>query len=432
MAIKYSITSGLPKTWKRLDSSQWIAFKDATGLNIYGSGIIDGQGIRWWDQSCRYHPNQVKGEIDKLSIEQAGIPDCVSVPDGAPHQVVFPQALKYRKNGQQLWVYIKDHIDARVLITASRHSINTLNLPIKTTWRPWFSSATSIVEFLSNVLFDSIIIAGLNADKIGDTLVLALVDKPPKPREQLADAEALLNITNTLVTFVKAQSNEGLTTGDCGISCFCQGLGIMNSEVKQRKIIVHRKHSRLTEKARTEEQANVYSCFDGQCLFEALDGIEVAPLDPNDAYYGQGQGIGTVLMGKVESGSVHEDDNLLVMPNKVRVLAIYCDEVRVRSVRPGENLRVRVSGIDVEDIRSGFVLSSIGWMDALPEGDIGDYVFAFEIVLSDPRLKSKYGAGGRTNVSVHVTGVVKVDNAKVALAEKKYATSLYSKEIIFP
>ncbi|GKC31641.1 putative polygalacturonase, partial [Tanacetum coccineum] len=56
--LMYSITSGSPKTWKRLDSSQWIAFKDATGLNIYGSGIIDGQGIRWWDQSCRYHPNQ--------------------------------------------------------------------------------------------------------------------------------------------------------------------------------------------------------------------------------------------------------------------------------------------------------------------------------------------------------------------------------------
>nr|GEV03530.1 polygalacturonase QRT2-like [Tanacetum cinerariifolium] len=52
------IASGSPETWKGLDSSQWIAFKDVTGLNVYGSGIIDGQGIRWWDQSCRYHPNQ--------------------------------------------------------------------------------------------------------------------------------------------------------------------------------------------------------------------------------------------------------------------------------------------------------------------------------------------------------------------------------------
>nr|GEW86903.1 dolichyl-diphosphooligosaccharide--protein glycosyltransferase subunit 2-like [Tanacetum cinerariifolium] len=57
-------------------------------------------------------------------------------------------------------------------------------------------------------------------------------------------------------------------------------------------------------------------------------------------------------------------------------------------------------------------------MDALPEGvDIGDYVFAFEIVLSDPELKSKYATGGRTKVPVHVTGVVKVDNAKVTLLE---------------
>ncbi|GKD05327.1 hypothetical protein Tco_1180301 [Tanacetum coccineum] len=58
-------------------------------------------------------------------------------------------------------------------------------------------------------------------------------------------------------------------------------LGIMNSEAKQRKVIVHRKHSRLTEKARTE--GRVFMVY-GQCLFEALDGIEVAPLDPNDPF----------------------------------------------------------------------------------------------------------------------------------------------------
>ncbi|MFS7930482.1 putative dolichyl-diphosphooligosaccharide--protein glycotransferase [Helianthus anomalus] len=57
-------------------------------------------------------------------------------------------------------------------------------------------------------------------------------------------------------------------------------------------------------------------------------------------------------------------------------------------------------------------------LDALPEGvDIGEYVFAFEIVLSDPEHKRKFATGGRTKVPVHVTGVVKVENAKVAVLE---------------
>ncbi|KAI3772982.1 hypothetical protein L6452_04178 [Arctium lappa] len=61
---------------------------------------------------------------------------------------------------------------------------------------------------------------------------------------------------------------------------------------------------------------------------------------------------------------------------------------------------------------------AIHTMDALPEGvDVGEYVFAFEIVLSDPEHKRKFATGGRTKVPIHVTGVVKVDNAKVAVLE---------------
>lgn len=71
--------------------------------------------------------------------------------------------------------------------------------------------------------------------------------------------------------------------------------------------------------------------------------------------------MGTVVMGKVESGSVREGDSLLVMPNKVqvKVFAVYCDENKVKLAGPGENVRVRLSGIEEEDIISGFVLSSI-------------------------------------------------------------------------
>lgn len=48
-------------------------------------------------------------------------------------------------------------------------------------------------------------------------------------------------------------------------------------------------------------------------------------------------------------------------------------------------------------------------------------------MLSDPEHKRKFATGGRTKVSVHVTGVINVYNAKVAVlegdiveSEKKY------------
>lgn len=44
----------------------------------------------------------------------------------------------------------------------------------------------------------------------------------------------------------------------------------------------------------------------------------------------------------------------------VKVLAIFCDEDKVRHAGPGENLRVRVSGVEEEDIITGFVLCSVG------------------------------------------------------------------------
>ncbi|KAI3676471.1 hypothetical protein L1987_86080 [Smallanthus sonchifolius] len=57
-------------------------------------------------------------------------------------------------------------------------------------------------------------------------------------------------------------------------------------------------------------------------------------------------------------------------------------------------------------------------LDALPAGvDVGEYVFAFEIALSDLEHKKIYATGGRTKVPVYVTGVVKVENDKVEVLE---------------
>lgn len=57
-----------------------------------------------------------------------------------------------------------------------------------------------------------------------------------KPREQVADAEALLDITNTLMTSVQAQSNEGVTAGDF-VSCLLKDFGRLGGAEETRNSV---------------------------------------------------------------------------------------------------------------------------------------------------------------------------------------------------
>ncbi|OVA20866.1 Non-structural maintenance of chromosome element 4 [Macleaya cordata] len=136
-------------------------------------------------------------------------------------------------------------------------------------------------------------ISNMNSEKfnsiIGEVENLHMLVQ--KPREQVADAEALLDIANTLVTSVKAQNSDGVTPSDF-ITCllrnfghqngvastehsqtslvwkdigldichifrkvpgFCTMLGPMDTEVKQRKAVVQRKRTRPTASERPED-----------------------------------------------------------------------------------------------------------------------------------------------------------------------------------
>lgn len=54
--------------------------------------------------------------------------------------------------------------------------------------------------------------------------------------------------------------------------------------------------------------------------------------------------MGTVVMGKVESGQAKKGQNLLVMPNRTSVAVdqLWSDDYEVTSVSPGENIKCKL------------------------------------------------------------------------------------------
>ncbi|XP_058798226.1 eukaryotic peptide chain release factor GTP-binding subunit ERF3A [Phymastichus coffea] len=68
--------------------------------------------------------------------------------------------------------------------------------------------------------------------------------------------------------------------------------------------------------------------------------------------------MGTVVMGKVEAGEAKKGQSLLVMPNRTAVVVdqLWSDDEEVTSVGPGENVKVKLKGIEEEDVSPGFVL----------------------------------------------------------------------------
>uniref|UniRef100_A0A671V8F5 G1 to S phase transition 1, like n=1 Tax=Sparus aurata TaxID=8175 RepID=A0A671V8F5_SPAAU len=68
--------------------------------------------------------------------------------------------------------------------------------------------------------------------------------------------------------------------------------------------------------------------------------------------------MGTVILGKLESGSISKAQQLVMMPNRhtVEVLSLLSDEAETDDAGPGENLKLRLKGIEEEEILPGFIL----------------------------------------------------------------------------
>lgn len=72
--------------------------------------------------------------------------------------------------------------------------------------------------------------------------------------------------------------------------------------------------------------------------------------------------MGTIVVGKIESGHLAKGDLLSLMPNKneVEIMAIYNEqEDEVTKAMCGDNVRLRLRGVEDEDVSPGFVLTSL-------------------------------------------------------------------------
>ena len=103
--------------------------------------------------------------------------------------------------------------------------------------------------------------------------------------------------------------------------------------------------------------------YDGPTLYEALDMLKLPPkpidkplrIPVQDVY--TITGVGTVPVGRVETGVLKVGDKVIFMPsNKIgEVKSIETHHVRIEKAEPGDNIGFNVRGISKKDIRRGDV-----------------------------------------------------------------------------
>ncbi|PPQ63860.1 hypothetical protein CVT24_009486 [Panaeolus cyanescens] len=110
---------------------------------------------------------------------------------------------------------------------------------------------------------------------------------------------------------------------------------------------------------------SVCSWWDGPSFLEYLDHMPMVDRKINSPLMmpisEKYKDMGTIVVGKIESGHLRKGDSLVLMPNRtsVEVAAIFNElEEEVDRALCGDNVRIRIRGVDDEDISPGFVLTS--------------------------------------------------------------------------
>ncbi|KYH42741.1 MAG: elongation factor 1-alpha [Candidatus Bathyarchaeota archaeon B63] len=104
--------------------------------------------------------------------------------------------------------------------------------------------------------------------------------------------------------------------------------------------------------------------YKGPTLYEALDTFKMPPkpidkplrIPIQDVY--TITGVGTVPVGRVETGVLKEGDKIIFMPRGVtgEVKSIETHHVRIQRAEPGDNIGFNVRGVSKRDIRRGDVV----------------------------------------------------------------------------
>jgi len=113
--------------------------------------------------------------------------------------------------------------------------------------------------------------------------------------------------------------------------------------------------------------------------------------------------MGTIVEGKIESGSVRKGLTTTMMPNKtsVEILGVFTEADEEMTVATaGDQVRLRLKGVEEEDISVGFVLCS-------PKAPV-HVVSTFHAQLAIVETKTLLTAGYTCVMHVH-TAVVEVE-----------------------
>jgi elongation factor 1-alpha len=125
--------------------------------------------------------------------------------------------------------------------------------------------------------------------------------------------------------------------------------------------------------------------YKGPPLFEALDVFEVPAKTLNkplrvplqDVY--TITGIGTVPVGRVETGVLKEGQQVIFMPSNVKgeVKTIETHHVRVPKAEPGDNIGFNVRGVSKNDIKRGDVMGSVENPPTIAKEFIGQIIIIY-------------------------------------------------------